>query len=115
MLIGSLVPAQIWPVFSARIFPLGTLLGHGTAHFLVYIVAACLAMLVWSRWHGFAVSLGTAVLSVVLQIIRAQAAGIGIDKVALIVNLLGTAAGVLLGLNLLSLQRSQAAEPDQAG
>lgn len=88
----------------------GVQFDSGWTHFLAYTVAAVLSMLVWKRRTGFVFALGISFVSVVLQILRGWIAGHPTDLYGTVINLLGIAAGVLLGLNIIAL-RAHASRP----
>jgi hypothetical protein len=103
-LIAAIALLSLLPRSSSLLPLLGPYLDRGWAHFLVYACAATLCMLAWkSRTAMFLVS-GLFLLSVGLQLLHNFSIGIGADSFAIIVNLFGTAAGVLLGLNLHTLR-----------
>ena len=106
VLIAVIATASLWPGANLHASPLGAYIGHGWAHFLLYAAAASLALLGWKHRTGLAVSLGIAILSVGLQILRGMLGGCPTDIRALVTNLLGIAAGALLGLNILILSSS---------
>jgi hypothetical protein len=83
---------------------LGAYVDRDWAHFLAYAVAATLPLLVWRRLTGLALSFGLGIFSVVLQILRALISDRVMDLQGTAVNLLGIVAGILLGLNILTLQ-----------
>jgi UDP-GlcNAc:undecaprenyl-phosphate/decaprenyl-phosphate GlcNAc-1-phosphate transferase len=80
-------------------------------HFIVYAAAAALPMLAWRFRTGLALSFGISILSVGLQVLRAIVSGRITDHQGTIINLLGIAAGVLLGLNIITLGSSREATP----
>ena len=75
-------------------------------HFLVYALAATLCLLAWRSPRPLVIAWSLFALSVVLQILHNYKLGRHIDVSTICVNLLGIAAGVLLGFNLRTL-RSQ--------
>jgi hypothetical protein len=88
----------------------------GWVHFLAYAAAATLSLLAWTRRTGIVLSFGLVISSVCLQILRAQASGQVIDYYGTVINILGITAGILLGLNILTLRsRAKQAPPAQAG
>ena len=99
-------------LFSGEIMhkpPLNAYIDSGWAHFFAYMAAAALPLLAWKRRVGIAVALGVAVLSVLLQILRGLVAGHVVDFDATVINLLGIAAGILLGFNIIA-HRSRSKE-----
>ena len=92
-------------LFSGEIMhkpPLNEYIDSGWAHFFAYMAAAALPLLTWKRRTGLAVALGVAILSVLFQILRGLVAGSVVDFDATVINLFGIAAGILLGLNLVT-------------
>ena len=104
MLMGAVALASLWLGPNEKISPLGAIVGHKWAHFLIYVAVASIALLAWKKLTGLLLAVGAAVLSICLQIIRGMITGFTTDTRALVINLLGIAAGVLLGLNILTLQ-----------
>lgn len=82
--------------------PLGAIIGHRWAHFLLYLALGCIAFFAWRASTALIISCGAALVSVTLQIARAALAHAPLDVRALVVNLLGIVAGVLLGFNILT-------------
>jgi hypothetical protein len=73
-------------------------------HFLVYLVIAALPVLAWTFRVGIVISFGVALFSVVSQFLHGFVSGRVIDSHSAVINLLGTASGVLLGLNIVALR-----------
>ncbi|HWA96664.1 MAG TPA: hypothetical protein VG844_18855 [Terracidiphilus sp.] len=94
--------ATLWSGISGVHSPLGAIIGHRWAHFLIYLAVGCIAFLAWKMATALAISFGVAIVSVALQVAKASLAHVSADKHALVVNLFGVAAGVLLGLNILT-------------
>ncbi len=109
--------ATLWSGISGARSPLGAIVGHRWAHFLLYLVLGCIAFLAWRMLTAFIISFGMILLSVVLQLARAGFAHAATDTRAAVVNLLGIIAGALLGLNILTFrsnsQRDQDIERDR--
>jgi hypothetical protein len=83
--------------------------GHWV-HFLAYLAASLLALLAWRRNAGVALSMGLAVLGTGMEIVRGMMEARPPDIQYIVINVLGIIAGILLGLNILTLRsrRSQA-------
>ncbi|MGB7549858.1 MAG: hypothetical protein WBM14_19140 [Terracidiphilus sp.] len=109
VLVGAIALAYLLPGDSLHKPPLNAYVDSGWAHFFVYLVAATLPLLAWKRRTGLAVSLGVAILSVVLQVLRGLNAGRAADFDGTVINLFGIAAGILLGLNIVA-HRSRSKE-----
>jgi hypothetical protein len=73
-------------------------------HFLVYLAVSILPVLAWRFRTGLAISIGTAVFSVGLEILRGLTLYRSIRFQDIVVNLFGVIAGSLLGLNILTLR-----------
>ncbi|MDE3199567.1 MAG: hypothetical protein KGN79_01500 [Acidobacteriota bacterium] len=101
-LVISISLATLWSGNSETKYPLGAMIGHRWAHFLLYLATGCIAFLAWRLWTALAVSAGIAIVSVALQIAKASLAHSPVDGRALIVNVFGVVAGVLLALNILT-------------
>jgi choline-glycine betaine transporter len=92
-------------LFSGEIMhkpPLNAYIDSGWAHFFAYMAAAALPLLAWKRRTGLVVSLGVAVLSIVFQALRGIIAGSPVDLNAIVINLFGIIAGILLGFNIIT-------------
>ena len=83
-------------------------------NFLTYVAVSNLPLLAWRRRTGLMLALGMAVLSVGLEALRGLVLDQSIDLNGMIVNLLGIAAGILLGLNILMI-RSRMNRVDKSG
>jgi hypothetical protein len=77
--------------------------GHWV-HFLAYGVVSFLPMLAWRRNTGVAIAMGMAVLGTGLEILSAILDARSPDIQYIVINALGIAAGILLGLNILTLR-----------
>jgi hypothetical protein len=80
-------------------------------HFLLYMALAALPLLGWRMREGIVLASGMALLSVVLQVVHGFVSGRGTDTHCTTINLLGVAAGVLLGLNIRALRASAKDRP----
>ncbi len=114
-LIGAILLASLWPRLGVHGSPLGEFIGHGWAHFLIYVAAAAIALLAWRSRTGLTLSFGLAILSIGLQLLRGIIAGYAADIRALVINLLGVAAGILLGLNILILKTGSQRDSTSGG
>lgn len=113
LLIGAMALTSLLPKPSLNAFGMGPYIDRGWLHFIVYATAATLCLIAWKRSVGLVLAFGLCFLSVVLQVLRAQIAGLWIDYFGMAVNLLGIAAGILLGLNIIS-SRSRSKPQDQS-
>jgi hypothetical protein len=103
-LIMAIALLSLFPRGGSYLPLLGPYVDRGWAHFTVYACAATLCMLAWKNRTAMFLASGLFLLSVGLHLLHNFRAGIGADSFAIIVNLFGTAAGVLLGLNLHTLR-----------
>jgi len=83
--------------------------GHWV-HFLAYAAVSFLPLLAWRRNTGVVLCAGMAVIGTGLEIANAIVQGRSPDIQYIVINALGIVAGMLLGLNILTLRsrRSQA-------
>ena len=100
ILIGVISLVSCFPGASLQRPLFGLNIDSGWAHFLVFAVAATIPLLAWMRRTALTLDLGIAILSVGLQLLRGFAANRPMDSAAMVINVLGIAAGILIGLNL---------------
>ena len=103
-LIGAVAVIWLFPFTGTRLAQYESLIDRGWLHFLVFAVIAAINMLAWRQPVSFMTAFGLFAISVGLQLIHNARTGIGVDRFALIANLLGILAGVLLGLNIATLK-----------
>jgi hypothetical protein len=84
--------------------------GHWV-HFLAYAVVSFLPLLAWRRNQAFVVSMGMAALGTGLEIVRSLVEARPPDIQCIVINALGIAAGILLGLNIVT-RRSRMSQTD---
>jgi len=96
LVVGSLLPGGA-SLHDPRVAPY---VDGDWVHFIVYLMVAALPMLVWKVRRGIGISIGLAAVSVLLQVVHGQISAQTTDAHSIVVNLLGIAAGILLGLNL---------------
>lgn len=99
--IGAIALVSLLPRVSSVLAPL---VDRGWAHFLVYGWAATLCMLAWKGKVALPLAGGLFLFSIALHLLHNFRTGIGGDGFAIAVNLFGTLAGILLGLNLATLR-----------
>jgi hypothetical protein len=104
VLISGVTITSVLPGISLRDPRIAVLIDHTWVHFVVYTALAAIPLLGWRLRAGIALTSGTAILSVVLQVIHAFVSGHGIDAHGTMINLLGVLSGILLGLNIVSLR-----------
>jgi glycopeptide antibiotics resistance protein len=114
LLAGTIVLLSLLPHPAIPSTPLGAYLNSYWAHFLVYLAVSVLPVLAWPRKTGLMISLGVAVISVGLEILRGLFIYRSFHVEDIIVNLFGVAAGILLGWNILTL-RSRMSQVDGSG
>jgi len=105
-LIGAVGFMSLLPTASLHDPSLGTHINGNWIHFLAYATLAVFPIVVWRIRTGLVLTFGMAILSIGLQVLRGLVAGHITDLQGTMINLLGIAAGVLLGLNLLTLRSS---------
>ncbi|MGO9336300.1 MAG: hypothetical protein ACLPY1_02210 [Terracidiphilus sp.] len=109
LLVGMIVLASLLPYLGIHTNFLDTYFNGHWVHFLAYVAASFLPLLAWRRNTGVALSMGMVALGTGLEIVRATLDGRSPDIQYIVINALGVAAGILLGLNILTLRsrRSQ--------
>jgi len=68
--------------------------------FAAYAAVGAIPILAWRMSTGFAITLSVAILSINLQFLRGMTHGQGLDVQGTVINLLGLAAGILIGLHI---------------
>jgi predicted signal transduction protein with EAL and GGDEF domain len=111
LLVGTIVVASLLPCLGIHNNILDTYLDGHWAHFLAYVAISFLPMLIWRRNTALAISMGIAVLGTGLEIVRATVGARSPDFQHIVINALGIAAGILLGLNILT-RRSRISQAD---
>lgn len=114
LLAGTIVIASFVPRTCLSIGLWGTYFNWPWVHFLVYLAVSILPVLAWRIRTGLAVTLGLAVASLGLEILRGLLLYRSVRVEDIVVNGFGIAAGALLGLNILTL-RSRASQVEQPG
>jgi UDP-GlcNAc:undecaprenyl-phosphate GlcNAc-1-phosphate transferase len=107
VLTGGIAIVSVLPDASLHDPALGPYINNNWIHFVAYATVAALPMVAWRVRTGLALSLGMATLSVGLQVLRGLFSGRITNFQGTTINLLGIAAGVLLGLNILTLRSSR--------
>jgi hypothetical protein len=72
--------------------------------FLAFTAVAALPLLAWRLRTGIALSLGTAIVSVGLQVLRGLISSHATDFQNIMIDMLGIAAGILLAFNIRKLR-----------
>jgi hypothetical protein len=103
LLVGTIVLLSTIRLWVNQISILGAYFNRDWVHFLAYVTVSILPLLAWRRKTGLALSLGMVVPATGVEIIRAVMAVRSPDVHYMVINTLGIAAGILLGLNILRL------------
>lgn len=111
VLVGAIALASLPPLPGTHSDIFNAYFDGHWVHFLAYTVASFLPLLVWRRGTALVLSVGLAVLGTGMEIIRAIAGAKPPDVQYIIINALGVAAGILLGLNILA-RRSRMSQAD---
>jgi|SRR5271165_2464558 len=111
LLVGTIVLASLLPYLGIHANFFDAYFNGHWVHFLAYVAASFLPMLAWRRNTGLALSMGMVVLGTGLEIVRAIVEVRSPDIQYIVINVLGIAAGILLGLNILTL-RSRMSQAD---
>jgi VanZ family protein len=104
LLVGAIVLASLSPFLGIQTNTLDAYLNGHWIHFLAYAAVSFLPLLAWRRNIGVALSMGMAALGAGLEIVRSIVEVRSADVQYIVINTLGVAAGVLLGLNILTLR-----------
>ena len=110
LLVVTIVLASLLPFLGIQTNILDAYFNAHWVHFLTYVAVSILPLLAWRRNTGLAISMGMAVLGTGLEIVRAIEEVRSPDIQYIVIDALGIVAGILLGLNILTLRsrRSQA-------
>jgi hypothetical protein len=100
VLTGAIAIVSLVPGLTLHDPYLTSLINRDWAHFLAYAAAGAITLLAWRVPTGIAISLGMSMLSFGLQVLRGMASGQRTDREGAVINLLGLAAGVLIGLHI---------------
>jgi hypothetical protein len=111
LLVIAIVLAALSPLLGIHNNILDPYFNGHWVHFLAYMAVSFLSLLAWRRNTGVALAMGMALLGAALEIVHAIAEGGSPDIQCIVINGLGIAAGILLGLNILTL-RSRRSQPD---
>lgn len=104
LLVGAIVCVSLLPAPNIPRNLLWAYFDRYWAHFLVYAAVTIFPLLSWQRKTALVLSLGTAALSAILEMLHGAVTDHAVSIEGIVVNLLGVAAGVLLGLNILTLR-----------
>jgi hypothetical protein len=110
LLVATIVLAPLFPFLGVDSNPLDVYFNGHWVHFLAYAAVSFLPLLAWRRNTGVVLCAGMAVIGTGLEIASAIVQGRSPDIQYIVINALGIVAGMLLGLNILTLRsrRSQA-------
>jgi hypothetical protein len=104
LLSGTIVCVSLVPHSKFPSNPLWGYFNWYWAHFLVYVAVSILPLLAWRPRTGFLIALGGGALSAGLEIFRGLVWEGSVRFEDIAINMLGVAAGILLGLNILTLR-----------
>jgi hypothetical protein len=104
LLAAAIVIASLLPHFNIAKNLLGVNLNWPWVHFMAYLGVSILPVMAWKFRIGLTVSLGGALTSLGLEILRGHLLYGSVRTQDIVFNLLGVAAGILLGLNILTLR-----------
>ena len=110
LLVEIIVLVSLIPHVDDRTNSCGLYFNRYWVHFLAYVAVSFLPPLAWRRRKGLIISMGMVLLAVGVEIVRVFAEKRPPDIQHTVINTLGIAAGILLGLNILTLRsrRNQA-------
>lgn len=111
VLVGSIALVSLLPFPSIYAGFFNAYFNGHWVHFLAYAAASFLPTLAWRRNMALTLSVGVAVLGTGLELARAIAEVKSPDTQYIVINALGVAAGILLGLNILA-RRSRMNQAD---
>ncbi|MGA9673644.1 MAG: hypothetical protein WBQ94_30915 [Terracidiphilus sp.] len=104
LLVGAILLGALLPYLGIHTNILSVYLNPHWLHFLVYLVVSFLPLFAWRRNTGLVLSMGMALPATGLEIIRAVVEARSANIEHMVINMLGIAAGILLGINILTLQ-----------
>ena len=104
ILIGSIAFVSLMPGVSLHHPFISVYINGDWICFLAFTAVAALPLLAWRLRTGIALSLGTAILSVGLQVLRGLISRHATDLQGIAINMLGITAGILLALNIRKLR-----------
>lgn len=104
LLVGATVLGSLLPYLGIHSNILSAYLNPHWLHFLVYTAVSFLPLIAWRRNTGLVLSMGMAVPATGLEIARAVAEVRSPNIEHIVINTLGIAAGILLGLNIVTLR-----------
>jgi len=102
LLVGMIALGSLLPSVGMHTEIVDAYLGDHWVHFLAYAVVSFLPWLAWKRNTALALSTGMAALGAGLEIVRSIVEVRSPDVQYIVINALGVAAGILLGLNILT-------------
>jgi hypothetical protein len=104
LLVAAIVLGALLPYLGVHANILSVYFNAHWLHFLVYTAVSFLPLFAWRRNAGLALSIGMAVPATGLEIARAVVEARSPNIEHIVINTLGIAAGILLGLNVLTLR-----------
>lgn len=111
LLVGAIAFAPLLPRVGIHTDIFDAYFNGHWVHFLAYAAVSFLPLLAWRRNTALILSMGMAVLGTGLEIARAIVEVRSPDIQYIVINALGVAAGILLGLNILT-RRSRMTQAD---
>ena|ERR1700722_15460311 len=97
---GLLAVATVVPSAALHDGLLNSYINSDWLRFGAYAVVGAIPIVAWRKSTGIAVALSVAILSINLQFLRGMTHGQGLDMQGTVINLLGIAAGILIGLHI---------------
>ena len=97
---GSIAVVTIVPSATLHDGLLDLYINSDWLRFAAYAAAGAIPIVAWRKSTGIAVALSVAILSINLQFLRGITHGQGLDMQGTVINLLGIAAGILIGLHI---------------
>jgi hypothetical protein len=104
LVVGTIALASVLPYSGNQANFLAMYFNRHWVHFLAYLAVSILPLLTWRRKAGLALSLGTTALAIGSEMARTLIVGRPLDIQYIVINSLGIVAGILLGLNILTLR-----------
>ncbi len=97
---GSIAVVTIVPSATLHDGLLNSYINSDWLRFAAYAAVGAIPIVAWRKSTGIAVALSVAILSINLQFLRGITHGQGLDVQGTVINLLGIAAGILIGLHI---------------
>jgi hypothetical protein len=100
LLSGAIAIGTFLPGASLHGQVLNSYINSDWLRFAVFSAVGAIPIVAWKPRTGIAIALSMAILSINLQFLRGGMLGRGIDVGGTVINLLGIAAGILIGLHI---------------